>query len=985
MVFAQATGTMTGRVVDQAGAVMPGTTITATNVATGLVRDTVTNTEGLFSLPALPPGRYEIRAELPGFTPHVKENVELLTGATISVPFEMEIAAVRESLEVRASAPLIETTQSTVSSSIRQSEVQELPMLNRSLSSMMTLLPGAREVAVSGNSAHGHASSYVSFGGSAGRSFQMMVDGVDNKEDHCGGTTMQYSLEGVQEFQVFTSGFSAEYGKAPTAIVMATKSGTNQFRGSVFGYGRNEKLVAIDYFSDPANGGLGEQPYSRAQYGGSIGGPIVRDRAWFFGSVERVQQEFQIARPDQIYREQTLLEPLGIHARATRSVSQPFRDLLAQAKVNFQMGQNHSLFVTYGSQNGYVDNSFTGVGRTLHTSYDVLDRNDQTMWKASTGWTWVINSSTVNQFNVQFLYYKHANVYPECDPALCLFERLNFPSVSSGQSNAKTLWTNLENKVEIKNDFSKQLGSHGMKFGVDVITLPVYGGIFALGSPGNITFFHDPSVIVNNTNGLYPQGFQTPGIVRSITAYTGNAGDYHAEGSWSFAGYVQDDFKMSPRLTLNLGVRYDVYQYMNLGRLDQNRGYQVLQAVGNPYGALPEIDKNNVSPRVGFAWDVNGNGNDVIRGGFGLFFGQGLMNTYFYPNVQSNPTVYFPLVFANSTIGSGQLANFVYGVTPLPTAPEAPTEYPRGQSSLADWYDPALKDPMSRQYHLGLSHLFSQGAVFSVDYSRIDGRHGWRVLNINPLLDHDANPATPRVRPLSAETARVYGDPNLLGPVQVRASVNDSTYDEVAFKYEQRFARTAFQTNYTLAWARGYGGSSESSTQGSAGAPQIPSTTGGDIYAPWEWGPTSYDERHRVTLAGIFSLPAGFEVAPSFTVASPRPYTVYSGANPSGDGLLMVRDADGNFVGTNTVRGQTLVNLNARTTKHFTLPGDERKLSIFAEFYNILNRANFGANYGNRLDSPATFNRPVGYIGGSAASSSVPISFQVQFGGRFSF
>jgi hypothetical protein len=132
-----------------------------------------------------------LRAELQGFAPLVKENVELLTGATLTIPFDMQIDTVRESLEVRGTVPLIETTQSTVASSIRQSEAQELPMLNRSLSSMMTLLPGAREVAVSGNSAHGHASSYVSFGGSAGRSFQMMVDGVDNKEDHCGGTTMQ--------------------------------------------------------------------------------------------------------------------------------------------------------------------------------------------------------------------------------------------------------------------------------------------------------------------------------------------------------------------------------------------------------------------------------------------------------------------------------------------------------------------------------------------------------------------------------------------------------------------------------------------------------------------------------------------------------------------------------------------------------------------------------------------------------------------------
>src|SRR5438132_5947996 len=201
-------------------------------------------------------------------------------------------------------------------------------MLNRSLAAMITLLPGAREVPASGS--HGNASSYVSFNGGSGRNFNMLIDGVDNHDEHDGGTAMVYSLEGVQEFRVFKSNFTAEYGKEATTIVLATKSGTNQVHGSLFGFGRNQALTATDYFSQPANGGLGKQPFSRAQYGGAIGGPLVKDRAWYFGSVERIQQNYTLPRPNNLYQELLYLQPLNIGAVDSHSIFQPYRDLLTQ-------------------------------------------------------------------------------------------------------------------------------------------------------------------------------------------------------------------------------------------------------------------------------------------------------------------------------------------------------------------------------------------------------------------------------------------------------------------------------------------------------------------------------------------------------------------------------------------------------------------------------------------------------------------------------
>jgi hypothetical protein len=990
--LAQATATINGRVVDQAGAVLPGATVTVTNVGTGVVRSSVTNAEGLFSIPALDRGTYDIQAELEAFSASQKQGVELLTGSTLTVDFALTIAQLTETLTVQGQVPLVEVTQSAVSSSMRQTEVAQLPLANRSLAAMLTLMPGAREVPTSG--AHGHAASYVSFGGGAGRNFAMLVDGAENKEDHDGGTTMVYSLEGVEEFKTLKSTFSAEYGKAATVVVLALKSGTNQLRGSVFGYGRNESLTTTDYFSKPENGGLGKQPFSRAQYGGSVGGPLLRDRLWYFGSIERVQQEFTLPRPDNLYQQLLILEDMNIGAVATRSISQPFRDLLGQVKVNAQLSPNHSAFVRYAIQDGYVDNNSVNTGRSQLPNGQRTDRNAQHMWNFSGGWTWIVSPRIVNQFTAQYLYYDHDNIYPECpnvvqgatvDWTPCLSQRLTFPSVSTGVANGFPHWHNWENKFEFRDDFSMQVGRHSLKFGVGYMPIPLYGGIFGGGSPGNITFFDDPSVIVNNTNGRYPRGFQTPGIVRSISVVSGTIGDYESERSWNFGTYVQDDFKLSSKITLNLGVRYDVYEYMNQPSLEKNRTYQVLKNIGSPYGQLPKTDTNNVSPRIGVAWDLRGDGRDVLRAGYGLFFGQGIMNSYFQQNFAARDIVYFPQTYTNTAIGSGALATYVYGVTPLPTAQVAPSEYPGGQSVTGYWYHPDLKDAVTHQASIGISHLFAQDTVFAVDYTHISGRNGWRTININPLLDHDDNPNTARVRPLAVDLQRVYGDRNLFGTVQLTSSLASSEYDEVIVRFERRFsASTALQTNYTLAWARGYGGSSDGTTEGGYLPPQTPSATGGDLYAPWEWGPTAYDERHRITVAGVFSLPFKIDVSPSFTAATARPYTQYRAQNPSGDGSLQILGPDGNPVGINQARGKALVNANARVTRNFTLMGT-RRLSVFAEFYNFINRANFGNNYGPNEFAPATYNQPIGYLGGIASTSTIPISFQVQFGARLSF
>jgi hypothetical protein len=984
--LAQATATINGRVVDQGGAVLPGATIAVTNVATGAPRDTVTNSEGLYSVPALNPGNYDVKVVLAGFATAERKNIELITGSTLTVDLQMSVASIEESVTVSGQSPLVEATQATLSSSIRQSEVVTLPMLNRTMGALMALLPGARDV-TGAISAHGASSNFVSFGGGGGQNYNMLVDGIDNKEDHCGGTEIVYSLEGIQEFKIMNTGAQAEYGKGTASVLMATRSGTNQLHGTGFLYGRNQNLIATDYFSDPANGGLGKPPFKRFQWGGSAGGPLVRDRAWWFGSLERVQQDFSIPRSAQTIAELKLLEPLNIHVDASAAVPQPSRDLLTQAKVNFNLSHQHTAYVRYSGEVGYVDNDAVGATQSLLTFATPTDRNHQNLWNVAAGLTSVLGPTLVNQLTTQYITFTHDNLYPTCpvsSPTLgidsCLSERLTFPSVSTGVANAFPHWYNFERKWEFKDDLSKQLGRHAWKFGADYTRMPTFGGIFGSGSPGSITFFNDPSTIVNNTNGKYPQGFQTPGAVNSITETSGIIGDYSSDGNWGLGAYAQDDYKISPRLTLNLGLRYDVYSFLNTqANLATNRAYQALKAIGNPYGAgLPSYAKNNFGPRLGLAWDVRGDSKDVVRGSYGIFYVQQIKNSTYQQEFLQKDFVFFTQRYTNSAVGVGQLANFVYGVTPLPTIPAAPTTLPPGLNSTGYWYDPNIKDAQTQQAHGGWSHLFPHETVLSVDYTHVLMRNGWRPIDINPLIGG--------VRPLAADFQRVLGDPRIMGPVIIYASLNRALYDEIATHFEHRFSADAsFQINYTLAWSRGMGGVSDGTARVAAPYPQTPSATGGDVNAPWEWGPTAFDERHRVTVAGLFKLPFGIDVSPSLTAATARPYTLYRAINPSGEAgaRLQLLGADGNPIGINSERGLPLFNLNARVTKNIALRSD--RLGIFAEFYNLTNRANFGNQYGGNQYAPLTYQQPLGYLGGIGAVSTIPNSFQVQFGARYSF
>ena len=997
LLFGQASASINGRVVDQQGAVIPNASVMVTNQAVGISRSTVTNSEGLYSVPALVPGNYNIKAEAQGFTPAERNAIELLTGASLAVDLQMSLGEVRQVVSVEAQAALVESTQSTQGGSIRPTEVAELPMLNRSMAAMMNLIPGAREVAGT-VSAHGASSNWVSIGGGGGTNYDTLVDGIEDKEDQCGGTMIAYNLDSVMEFKTLTNGANAEYGRGTGQVMIATKSGTNAIHGTAFGYYRNQDLIRTDYLSDPAHGGLGKPPFLRNQFGGSIGGPIVKDKLFFFGSLEYIKQNYSVPRSGaQIGQLQALASAFpSLNIVVNGSIPEPSRDYLYMGKVNWQPTPNHSVYFRWSGENGYIENDFSGATAINFSWEPYQDKNIQFLMNGATGDSWVISPTTVNSFTAQWISFKHDNQYPQCPlnipslgPDSCLGESLAFVSLSSGISYAYGDWFTRERKWNWRDDLAKQIGRHAFKVGIDYTYLPTYGGFFAGGSPGTISFFADPTTIINNTTGQFPKGFATPGIVRSITEYSQavngggqSVGTYYSKDNWTLGLYAQDDFKVSPKLTLNLGVRWDVFSLFNSdANRAQNAAYLALKAIGSPYGALPNLPSlSDWQPRIGIAWDPRGNAKDVIRISYGVFFADQIKNTTYQRDYLSPPQtgIYYASTIIDPAIGTGQLANFVFGQTPLPAIPPITKTLVPGLNTAGYWYDPNhTRDAQTRQFHAGWSHALGGSSVLSVDHTDILGVNLWRTLDVNPLIGG--------VRPLASAFLSVLGSSSIMGPVLITSAVDHALYDETVVHFERRFStRASFQANYILAWSNAMGGSGDGTIRTAAIYPQNPSATGGYIYAPYEYGPTAYDERHRVTASGVFNLPFKIEVAPTLTAASARPYSIYRAPNPSGDGSLFVLNANGQPVGVNSQRGNPLFMLSTRIARNFTWK-DRFNLSPFAEFYNITDKANFGANYGTAAYAPATFEKPTGYIGGFGAVSTLPNSFQVQFGGRFSF
>jgi type 1 fimbria pilin len=998
--FAQGTSTFNGRVVDQGDAVLPGVTVTISNVATGVVRTAVTNAEGLYILPGLEPGTYQVKSELAGFANSARDNVRLGINATLTVDFKLALAGVNETLTVTGEAPLIEATQSKVANTIQTTELQNLPMITRTISGMLELLPGATPVAELHRTKQNVGT--VSYGGSSGGNVIPTVDGADNRDNHYSGPLMSFTTESLEQFQLASSQFTASDGRTSgAAISLVTKSGTNQLHGSGFIYERDRRLTAKDYFTKAANCanttdpscGM-KAPFSRQQFGGSVGGPIMKNKMFFFGAIEQqLESKGQFVSDNQYNNLDALVKatnlgqiPKGImYAQHPRIGETPGRLRMYSAKVNAQLNNAQSLMFRYSGQdegrdavtwstnndNGQPDNmkinAFSAVAQHSLTLGNkglnqLTGQVNQMIYLAD-----VVDAATGKHFTRDF---------PSID---ILAPRISFPTVNTGAGgDAGTQST--RRVYQLRDDVSLLEGSHSLKMGVNYNYLWHLGILNGNEMFATLTFFDDPLTILNNTNGRYPQGFQTPGIVRQWQQ--ANGGPIGGNGYWAdtisnaqqLGTWFQDDWRTSDKLTLNLGARYDTdFNLMYEKGFDLNATRQVLSAIGDPNGRKPKTARNNVSPRVGFAYDLKGDGRRVLRGGTGIYFEQ--YNTAASAGditSQSKRPLNALSTLVNTAIGVGALANYRFGLDPLPAQPTEGNKLPI--NGTGQWISPDITSARTYQYHLGYAHTLAANTTLSIDYTLSQGRNELRVININPIIN-----GTRRLAP----TLIAAGLPgNQFGNVNILSSINKSKYDALTFLFQRRFPRVTLQAHYTLAHAYSYGGST--GNRSGAGAPMV----WNQPFGPGEWGPNGPDERHRAVATGVFELPYGIQLSPVMQLASARPFNLTAGTDLNADGNNNDRwiDPSGHQVSLNSGRGDKTFVFDMRSTKYFTVSAD-RKVGIFVEAFNIFNTTNLGAafignarSYSTAPQSISGFNQPSGsFVPG------IGYPRQVQLGARFQF
>jgi hypothetical protein len=587
-----------GTVTDQSGGVLPGVTITAVHVATGQTRATITGDGGTYVLTALTVGEYEILAELSGFSPLKVTGYTLGIGDSARLDLKLSVATLAETVVVQGEAPLVDPTKSDLTGRIDQVQLKDLPVNGRNWMNFATIAPGVK----SDGTGQNEGGNVPTSGLGTDRMSKVSLDGGNVQNLSTQSIDLEVSKEIIGEFEVITNRFDAVMGHAGTTITNAvTKGGADRFSGSAFIYYRDDSLNATDFFTGRV------EPYQNRQYGGTLGGPIVKGRTHFFGSYERQEEP------------KTLSANTG-YAVFDAPVASDIKTNLYFVRVDHGLTTNHQLSARYNRYKSRQPNSDVGGAVSISNAITLDYRTD----RVNVGLNSVFGPRFVNQFSFTFLdSYRQFNRFTG-PPLFELYGQASlddnqhtFPSVNIGGrtnvGNEKPYFFYVRDDVSY---FFEKGGQHNVKVGGEY-NHQYIDGIFASNQNGTFFYERDPP----NLATCCPGGDQRQWDKSQFpipARYTQGIGDYvYRAPNRIVSAYFQDDWTVNPRLTLNLGLRYDA----EFGSLPTDDSGLASQPFDN--------DLDNLQPRVGFAWDVMGSGRTVVRGGGGLYVDQVYLNLTF--------------------------------------------------------------------------------------------------------------------------------------------------------------------------------------------------------------------------------------------------------------------------------------------------------------------------------------------------------------------
>jgi hypothetical protein len=907
----QTSGTITGLVIDPQGMAVPGTTVTAVDASTGFSRTDVSDGQGLYHLNAMPVGSYDVVAELPGFTRVERKDIVVNVSETTNLNLTLRLAQVAETVTVVGETPLIPTTSSSLGQVVDLTRIERLPLNGRQFANLAATVPG---VGLGFHSDPTKATEYSpQISGGNGRNVDYIVDGGDNNDDTIGGLAQMYPLEGIQQFNVMTQRFDAQYGRGAGVLSVVTKSGTNDVRGSAFTLLRDTAMNAKTE-SEKLNR-LPKQQYRRYQYGGSVGGPVAQNKLFYFAAFERMQQETK----------QTV-NTLGLFPSEEGVFPVSVDENLFTGKITANLRAGHYFALRYG-----YDGNSSPSGAGLRAAHSTWSTSTNTFHSINASDNWLFAGTRLNELLFQASTFDNAMPGSTTQPVLL------FPNGVIAGANQAAPQTTEQIKFQLRDDVSwtaRRLGGleHNMKVG------------------GN--WLHEPRLFISAQSGM--AGFFTMGAndvnapVQTVQVIGGTV-EVNIPLDF-YSAYMQDDWRITSKMTVNLGVRYDYVSGMPLNQ-NNNPNFQAMQAAGSAgrfagtvleeFGRSTRGDANNVQPRLGVVYDLRGNARDVVRGGWGVY------TDFAYTNQNAlNAAIDAKggggIVFlANNPAGIRRGDGSFFGASdPLSTIASQNMVNPNLPPLAGQVQSPRLQQPYTRQANVGWVHQLGSSTALSVDVVRADGRNVNTRLRINQLVNGRRYLADLPLQPNSNQ-------------FRVALSRGTSFYEAMMVGVNRRMSNHLdVGASYTLANATSVIGSSADETD----ANLVQDVR--DPFGPVQNAPlTRADARHRASMSAIVEVPFGIDIAPILLYQSALPTHSFEGLDFNTDGNNNDKTARAyRYTGLNDNGSATFkdigecktVNcswrapysqLNLRVSKSVRLGGSPR-LEAIAEVFNLFNAKN---------------------------------------------
>lgn len=1037
------TSEIRGQVTDPNGGAVAGATTTVTEVSKGTTRTAKSDESGTYVILSLQPGTYEMKVEASGFVPQRLTNIRLNVGQVANLPVALGVGGVQAEVNVAAGAEIVEVERTQQSSVINERQISSLPINRRNYLDFAMLTPGVSSAEKINDSTDYRVAqtpqSGLSFGGSNGRGNSIMVDGAST-DTNAGASREVLGQEAVQEFQVNRNSYNAEYGGAFGGVVnIVSKTGSNYWHGSMFGYFRDNVFDARNAFDFNPKG---ISPFNRQQYGGSIGGPIRKDKTFLFTAFEGLNQKqtafVNLLNDPNLFNlttgETSLFNFLGavpnfapLAAGLSAAISTgprtrmlfesasgqfPFNyfDMVGSVRLDHTMSAADSGYLRFNVADSHTQNQAAGAltavsrGRTF----------DSFTGGALLSETHLFTPTTINEFKTQFSYLNYDVI-----PNDMIGPELNIDGFGNFGREIFLPAYAYERRYEVTDNLSMVRSGHTWRFGGQyqavqnvTNTQTFFGGRFNFGAALPLIALTPTAVRTPLVTFLTQQGradliavLNTP--ISALQAFNANAPIVYQQGfgesgyaSWSHrtSFYGQDSWKVRPNLTLNYGLRYYIEQ--NAEPLQTNY--------------------KNIQPRLGFSWDPLHDGKMAIRGGYGIFVGSidnqivnvvnelsGLgrpgdinivlatatSNALGLPtSIQLYQTLLAQGVIGTRTITAADLTQF--GLVPGPGRP----------LEVRFRLGPNYRNPMTQQASFAVQRDLGGGYGIEVSYLFSRGSHLTRSHDVNefkasgPISSLSGTPTFIRFPSIAGQTT------DFLNPLRLQDNQYESTansfYHAGTIQLTKRFSHNyTINANYT--YSKAIDEVTDFNSDFSAQNPL-------DLRA--ERALSAFDQRHRVVFSGMFMSPVKGEralsrlfsnwmLSPIFIAGSGRPFNVVLGIDANGDGVSTrdrpcVRTAAGqpcianSNVGRNVGIGAPFYNVDMRLGRRFGF-AEGKYVELTFEAFNVFNHTNFTGINNVIGQTPLTDGRPHAIQG---PAPTMPLAFtsaaparQLQFGARFNF